>query len=292
MMVTSFEACFCLIIPTLLELFGGNYLAFGFSTTTAAAAAAYQDDRIILELNKNDKNLLPQPPSRLVNLQFFNNHIDTNTEQTRNYDFEQYQRQRQLTWKYPFQLSTLLKRQDNIDLYGRVITHQDDEANYATLTISHSLLTDSLKENDDNNSYNWDATMLLTPSKGEGLAPQNTCFVAMNRFAVKEDCRLLFEQRWMERESKLSHQPGFIAFSLLRKRQQEQQQQSKINYSTCTIWSSKDHWMEWRNGQGKYSHDAARKGGKRRTPVSEWLEEPASPIFWSGLNTIVAKAGV
>eukprot|EP00546_Thalassionema_frauenfeldii_P011023 CAMPEP_0178908384 /NCGR_PEP_ID=MMETSP0786-20121207/7894_1 /TAXON_ID=186022 /ORGANISM="Thalassionema frauenfeldii, Strain CCMP 1798" /LENGTH=178 /DNA_ID=CAMNT_0020580283 /DNA_START=22 /DNA_END=558 /DNA_ORIENTATION=- len=171
MMVTSFVACFCLIFPTLLELFGGSYLAFGFSTTTAAAAT-YQDDRTIVELKKNDKNPLLQPPSRLVNLQFFNNHIDKDTEQTSNYDFKQYQRQRQLTWKYPFQLSTLLKRQDNIDLYGRVISHQDDEANYAALTISHPPITDSLKEHDDDNSYNWNATMLLTPPKVEGLAPQ------------------------------------------------------------------------------------------------------------------------
>jgi heme-degrading monooxygenase HmoA len=144
------------------------------------------------------------------------------------------------------------------------------------------------------------------------------CFVAMNRFQVKEECKFLFEERWSQRQSKLSHQPGFLGFSLLRKsaagaqstqqQQQQQQQQDqhhrgttiakeetldderehdRFNYSTCTVWDSIESWERWRNGVGKTSHEASKGDrGKQRVPVSEWLEGPSSPIFWDGQQSI------
>jgi heme-degrading monooxygenase HmoA len=158
----------------------------------------------------------------------------------------------------------------------------------------------------------WDATLVLQPdhtllsdSSAALLVPvvasedySSSCFVAMNRFEVKEDSKSLFEERWSQRQSKLPHQPGFLGFSLLRKAAterrtptttqrrrrhdpQQEHEHDRFNYSTCTIWDSIDFWEQWRNGGGKTSHgheasrgDAGEK--PRRVPVSEWLEGPTS----------------
>jgi hypothetical protein len=67
------------------------------------------------------------------------------------------------------------------------------------------------------NGHGWEATLLLTQKDDiQNNYSEGSCFVAMNRFNVKEGCEDLFEQRWAERRSKLSSQPGFLAFSLIR----------------------------------------------------------------------------
>lgn len=152
-------------------------------------------------------------------------------------------------------------------------------------------------------NFEWEATLLLTPDHdSQSNYSKGSCFVAMNRFIVKKGFEDLFEQRWAGRRSKLSSQPGFLAFSLLRRlnvrknsnqgdAEYKMNQRYPFNYSSCTLWSSYNAWGNWRNGEGRYSHEASRNGPSR-TPVKEWLEQPASPIFWDGVGTIVDRSGI
>ena len=218
-----------------------------------------------------------------------------------------------------------LKRRDGIELYGREIVHAKSDPDVATM----SFLEDDTNVNAIVNGIAigipsiWDATLVLQPdqcstealfaqqlfSSSEHYSSSSSCFfVAMNRFQVKEDCTVLFEERWSQRKSKLSYQPGFLGFSLLRKsgktqrthssttipRQQHldetrEHEHDRYNYSTCTIWDSIDVWEQWRIGGGKTSHEASRReqqpGEPIRVPVSEWLEGPSSPIFWDGVRS-------
>lgn len=181
-----------------------------------------------------------------------------------------------------------LVRLNGIDLYGLEIVHASSDAETATMSIPHATQDSSSLDR----TTLWDATLILQPDSTRaigddavGLIPQQhtSCFVAMNRFQVKEDCKALFEERWAQRQSKLSYQPGFLSFSLLRKRNVGgDEDYDRFNYSTCTIWDRIESWKQWRNGEGKSSHDASRQAAnvQKRVPVSEWLEGPSSPIFW------------
>ena len=144
---------------------------------------------------------------------------------------------------------------------------------------------------------NLEAVTAHNAKADQGLA---TYRMAMNRFAVKAGCEVDFERRWAERESKLPAQPGFLGFSLLRKRKDLEggsappsppNPEDVYNYSTCTIWTSFKQWSHWRDGEGRYSHDASNKA-VARTPISEWLDAPASPIFWDGLGMVLSESGV
>lgn len=178
--------------------------------------------------------------------------------------------------------AALLKRCNGLNLYGRQIEHSETDTNCATL-----LFMDDSGDAMHHDMNTWDATLTLAPTISEDsphISPgqkDKTCFVAMNRFDVKEDCKHLFEERWSERKSKLSFQPGFLGFSLLRKTQDDKAEGfARFNYSTLTLWDSLSSWDRWRNGEGRYSHDASRN--TKRVPISEWLEGPSSPIFWEG----------
>lgn len=95
---------------------------------------------------------------------------------------------------------------------------------------------------------------------------------------MRADCELLFEQRWADRKSKLAAQPGLLGFSLLRRRGTLGRDEEPFTYSTATLWASEAAWSAWREGEGKNAHAASRN--TVRTPVSEWMDGPASPIFW------------
>ena len=172
--------------------------------------------------------------------------------------------------------STLLKRRDDLELYGKPVQYNPNEANFAALQFYPS---------ETNDFANWDATLLLKPADSPLIS---SCFVAMNRFCVKDSCFSLFEERWAERNTQLPGQSGFVWFTLLRRRKEASD--PGYNYASCTLWASQDAWQGWRNGDGRYSHDASKTG--RRTPVSEWMVRPASPIFWDGYETLLTDSGV
>lgn len=238
----------------------------------------------------NPQNLLPA--SRLVDLKLFR------IQQT---DAEIFERSHQMpiTANNGACFSSLLRRRDGLSIYGKDIVHGPEEPNYATLSLFP--LADSSSTSQEQlravSSCGWEATLLITPeSKQSESLVDGSCFVAMNRFAVKQGCELLFEERWAERQSKLPQQPGFLSFCLIRQQNMDNQHEKHdevpppFNYSSLTLWKSFESWTGWRNGDGRYSHDASRAA--KRTPVSEWLEHPASPIFWDGLGTSMAESGI
>lgn len=163
----------------------------------------------------------PLPASRLVN---FEQHL------VRDYDRLAFECAH-LDDASSSSFSSLLRRRDGINIYGKDIVHESDEPNYAT---SELLRPEDIDERAEN-LHGWEATLLLTP-KDDILTyhPEGFCFVAMNRFNVKEGCEDLFEQRWAERRSKLPSQPGFLAFSLIRrgdvrKKRKKSDAESKLN---------------------------------------------------------------
>ena len=125
----------------------------------------------------------------------------------------------------------------------------------------------------------WDATIVQRPLLAPAvLTPDTPLFLAMNRFPVRADCALDFEERWASRNSKLgSDGVDLLGFSLLRRRAPIGADET-YTYSTATLWASEAAWGAWREGIGKTVHDAY--DGPRRTPVSEWMSDKASPIFW------------
>lgn len=241
-----------------------------------------------------EKNFL-LPASRKVILNF---HAVEKREKQQGFDREAHQflqesaRENSRTLRF----AALLKRRDSINLYGRQIVHSELDANCATLLFFDNIsdVTDQIHHHHTNS---WDATLSLAPeSEDTPRVPEKRdkkCFVAMNRFVVKKECKSLFEERWSERKSRLPFQPGFLGFSLLRRRKyqssvsvsnkdEEADSCAHFNYSTCTLWNSEESWEQWRSGEGRSSHDASRKVNPARVPITEWLEVPASPIFWEG----------
>lgn len=144
----------------------------------------------------------------------------------------------------------------------------------------------------------WDATLVERPELTAVLSPRVPCFLAMNRFPVRPECALLFEERWASRSTMLPRQPGLLGFSLLRRRADDEAKAEgersreaepplgePYTYSTATLWASEAAWLAWREGEGRNAHAASKEAaarGLKRTPVSAWMEEgmAASPIFF------------
>jgi heme-degrading monooxygenase HmoA len=79
----------------------------------------------------------------------------------------------------------------------------------------------------------------------DGVNPLDTdVYVAMNRFTVLPGKEEAFERRWAERESKLENMDGFLTFLLLRR--DALKAEDGYNYSTLTVWRSKEDFQAWR----------------------------------------------
>lgn len=125
------------------------------------------------------------------------------------------------------------------------------------------------------------------------------CFVAMNRFNVKAGCEKDFETIWQNRESTLKETKGFVAFTVLRAPNTGSKAtppggpfgQDGINYSTCSVWDSKESWMQWfadsKKEGGSHKPAAPREG----PPLKDLLNGPPSPLFWDGLLALESKDG-
>ena len=187
----------------------------------------------------------------------------------------------------------LLRRRNDVNMYGRLFNeYPEGTPDYVTLRVFSDADAASAGSPTDDEQIAvscaagepsmWDATLVQRPSERVTTWQVDTpCFLAMNRFPVRDDCALRFEERWATRTSKLSDQPGFVGFSLLRKcapTAADSAADTSFTYSTATLWASEDAWSAWREGEGKSSHDASRE--LQRTPVSDWLDGSASPIFW------------
>lgn len=262
-------------------------LIVGFLSLTIAVALSLHSST-----SSTPRRTFPLPSARLCGLEF--HHV----QEKESSSFERgiscsYKEKGTVNSSHVLRFAAFLKRRDGVNLYGRTIVHDEEEPNYATLKMLSLSKNINGACNEFDEGYAWDATLFLKPNDCNNEIDGNSHkrFMAMNRFAVKEGCEDQFEERWAERDSKLPSQPGFLGFSLLRRRRHLQKDgNSSFNYSTCTLWASHSAWMGWRNGMGRSSHDASRNSN--RTPTSEWLNYPASPIFWDAIESTMAKDGI
>ncbi len=92
-------------------------------------------------------------------------------------------------------------------------------------------------------------------------------YIAMNRFRVKKGSETEFEAVWLNRDSHLSKENGFIAFHLLRGPDRD----DHTLYSSHTIWASQDDFTAWTRSE---SFREAHKGAGQNGAL--YLE---SPVF-------------
>jgi heme-degrading monooxygenase HmoA len=190
----------------------------------------------------------------------------------------------------------LLRRRNDVEMYGKIHDNYDEQTTpdyaefieYVNADLARGADVDDvpmMSEPLSESPLLWDPTLVLRAHRREldrSLKPGVPLFLASNRFPVLSDCALLFEERWASRSSQLSGQPGFLGFALLRRHGPlgcVGGEPEVYSYCTTTLWASQDAWSAWREGGGKNAH-AASKNDPKRTPVSEWMAGPASPIFY------------
>ncbi|KAA5606432.1 antibiotic biosynthesis monooxygenase [Roseospira marina] len=83
-------------------------------------------------------------------------------------------------------------------------------------------------------------------------------FIAMNRFSVLKAHATEFEAVWKTRESRLTDQPGFVAFHMLKGPEEEE----IILYASHTLWRTKADFEAWTQSQS--FRDAHKDGGRTK----------------------------
>ncbi len=68
-------------------------------------------------------------------------------------------------------------------------------------------------------------------------------YLAMNRFTVKTDRAMAFEEVWRTRDSRLADVPGFVEFKLLKGPIDEES--GHTLYASHTIWQSREDFEGW-----------------------------------------------
>jgi heme-degrading monooxygenase HmoA len=96
-------------------------------------------------------------------------------------------------------------------------------------------------------------------------------YIAMNRFQVKKGEESAFEERWLNRDSRLGTVPGFVEFHLLKGPERD----DHVLYASHTVWRSRDDFEAWT--QSEAFRAAHRDAGQNRPltigpPVFEGFE--------------------
>eukprot|EP00670_Eutreptiella_braarudii_P002260 CAMPEP_0174289646 /NCGR_PEP_ID=MMETSP0809-20121228/25791_1 /TAXON_ID=73025 ORGANISM="Eutreptiella gymnastica-like, Strain CCMP1594" /NCGR_SAMPLE_ID=MMETSP0809 /ASSEMBLY_ACC=CAM_ASM_000658 /LENGTH=380 /DNA_ID=CAMNT_0015387717 /DNA_START=19 /DNA_END=1161 /DNA_ORIENTATION=+ len=120
-------------------------------------------------------------------------------------------------------------------------------------------------------------------ANGEDLL-EGECFVAMNRFKVREGQYEAFEARWSKRDSKLLDQPGFRGFWLGRN---DPKTMEGVNYVAMTVWDSEENFIAWRDVNDKKSKEGPVSSGR-----SEMFVEFPKPAFYVGKLRIESELGI
>jgi heme-degrading monooxygenase HmoA len=85
-------------------------------------------------------------------------------------------------------------------------------------------------------------------------------FIAMNRFRVKKGSEADFEAVWLNRDSHLAKEPGFVEFHLLRGPEHD----DHTLYASHTAWASEADFVAWTKSQ---SFRNAHKDAGQNTPL-------------------------
>jgi heme-degrading monooxygenase HmoA len=94
--------------------------------------------------------------------------------------------------------------------------------------------------------------------------------IAMNRFRVKKGSEADFEAVWLNRESHIAREPGFVEFHLLRGPEHD----DHTLYASHTVWASEADFLAWTRSQA--FRDAHKDAG-RNTPL--YIGSPAFEGF-------------
>mmetsp|Transcript_27625 Transcript_27625/g.110619 ORF Transcript_27625/g.110619 Transcript_27625/m.110619 type:complete len:349 (+) Transcript_27625:91-1137(+) len=149
-----------------------------------------------------------------------------------------------------------------------------------------------------------DAGWRVVEADGASTLPAE-CFVAANRFEVREGAEADFEERWSKRDSNLVDMPGFKSFTMLRRDAppvSSDPMGDAWNYMSFTVWDDKASFMNWRNSQsfkdahggGSSSKAAKATEGEAAAaaprPPAPWVRPP-SVMFWEGVLELTAPEG-
>ena len=84
-------------------------------------------------------------------------------------------------------------------------------------------------------------------------------YIAMNRFSVPEENAAEFEQMWLNRESHLHEEPGFVEFHMLKGPTND----GETLYASHTVWASEADFINWTKGRNfRDSHKGAGQSRK------------------------------
>ena len=81
-------------------------------------------------------------------------------------------------------------------------------------------------------------------------------FIAMNRFRVKRGSEADFEAVWLNRQSHIAKEPGFVEFHVLRGPEHE----DHTLYASHTVWASEADFLAWTRSQA--FRDAHKDAGR------------------------------
>lgn len=134
-------------------------------------------------------------------------------------------------------------------------------------------------------------------SDGESMLDKE-CFVAMNRFSVKDGMGAAFEQRFAKRDSILTDFDGFRGFLLLRRDGNKKPRDGKtpddgLTHSTFSVWDNKACFESWRNSEKKpppasEGSSGSGKGGGR----PNIFVKPPIASFYEGILVLESASGV
>lgn len=123
------------------------------------------------------------------------------------------------------------------------------------------------------------------------------CFIACNQFYVPQENAIAFEQRWVERDSRLSECDGFVAFTLLRRDGTAKGHgtspvtSEEPTYVSTTIWRDRAAFDNWRTGGAfQTAHGGAKETDGEKPSAPLW-SKPPTPVFYEGTLVISSKDG-
>lgn len=120
------------------------------------------------------------------------------------------------------------------------------------------------------------------------------CFVAANRFTVREGAEAEFEERWKSRDSDLAELPGFKSFTMLRRDGSSSKKDpfgDDFNYMSFTVWKDKESFAGWRNSQSfKDAHSGGGGDPEKKKKEAPWVKPP-TVAFWEGILELTSEHG-
>jgi heme-degrading monooxygenase HmoA len=123
------------------------------------------------------------------------------------------------------------------------------------------------------------------------------CFVACNQFHVPTKNAAAFEQRWAQRESKLSECDGFVAFCMLRRDGTAKGHgtspltSEEPTYVSTTIWENRSAFETWKTSSAFQKVHGTAKETPAEQPLAPLWDKPPTPVFYEGTLVITSQDG-